>query len=191
MKRIDVMVDIETLGHKTDSTVFQIAAVAFNIKTGEHIATFNRIADIAKDRELKVTGSTIKWWLNTDKELITKLLNSGEGSSDNIIHEFHRWLHSLCDSNYVLLWGNGILFDNKIIQHHFERLGLDYPIYYKNDRDVRTLLEIASMKLGITARELKDRFKDERLTAHNAFDDVTFQINLVSWCYNYVLGEDE
>ena len=74
--RIDIMCDIETLGTKIDSTIFQIAAIAFDIKTGEHIRTFNQTADISQDDNLKVTGSTLIWWLNKDKELFAKLLNS-------------------------------------------------------------------------------------------------------------------
>jgi hypothetical protein len=64
--RLDIMTDIETLGTKQDATIFQISAVAFDIMTGEHISTFNQIADIEKNAIVRVDGSTIKWWLNTN-----------------------------------------------------------------------------------------------------------------------------
>ena len=87
-KRVDIMVDIETLGTGADSTIFQISAIAFNILTGEHISEFNQIADIAKNNKLVVDGSTLKWWLNTDKDLLTHLLNEGQDSSDGLLLGF-------------------------------------------------------------------------------------------------------
>lgn len=187
--RKDIMVDIETLGTGSDSTIFQIAAVAFDIKTGEHFSKFNRIADIAENDFLDVDGSTLKWWLNTDKELLTKLLNDGFGSSEALLTNFHDWLTSLkvAVMDELYLWGNGILFDNKMIQHQFESIGLEYPIYYKNDRDVRTIVELASQKLGITEAELKEKYLDDSLVEHDAIDDCMYQISLVVGCYNELI----
>lgn len=188
--RVDVMTDIETLGHKTDSTIFQIAAIAFDIETGEHLAKFNRIADIENEDTLSVTGSTLKWWLRTNKELLHDLLEKGEGTPEGLLQEFHDWLMYLKqeedgfeDIHDLYLWGNGILFDNKMIQHQLEDMCLDYPINYKNDRDVRTIVDLASKKLGITEKELKAKFNDDNLVEHDAFDDVVYQINLVVECY--------
>ena len=193
-RRIDVMVDIETLGNKTNSTIFQIGAIAFDIRTGKHIDKFNRIADIEEnEQQLQVSASTLKWWLKTNKELFEELLNSGGGSSEDIVLEFHTWLVGI--QNYygvdnVYLWGNGILFDNKMLQFHMENLGVHYPIHFRNDRDVRTLLELTSFKTGLSERDIKDAVKDEELVAHNAYDDVVKQINIAHKCYK-VLVEDE
>ena len=178
------MADIETLGTKSDSTIFQIAAIAFDIKTGDHISKFNRIANIEENDEMNVTGSTLVWWLNTNKELFTNLLNSGEGSSTKLLIDFQSWLMDLTNLGELYLWGNGILFDNKMIQHQLESIGIYYPIHYKNDRDLRTLVDLASAKLGVTEKELKQHFKDDSLVKHDAFDDVRYQINLAVSCYN-------
>jgi hypothetical protein len=186
--RIDVMTDIETLGTKSDSTIIQISAIAFDIITGEYKSTFNRIVDITENKVMNVDGSTIQWWLNTNKDLLTHLINTGEGSSEKVLDEFHTWLLELSLQGELYLWGNGILFDNKMIQHQFESIGLKYPIHYKNDRDVRTIVDLAGTKLGITEKELKDKFNDESLVAHNALDDVKYQIRLVSECYKELTG---
>lgn len=183
--RIDVMVDIETLGTGSHATIFQISAISFNIETGQHYSTFNGIADVSKNKTLKVDGSTLKWWLNTNKELLTDLLNKGEESSEELLTKFHTWVGSLTpDTKDIYLWGNGILFDNKMIQEQFINLGLNYPIFFRNDRDVRTLVDLAGKKLGITEKELKEKFNDETLVKHDAFDDVKYQINLAVSCYN-------
>lgn len=186
--RKDIMVDIETLGKNSNSTIFQIAAVSFDIKTGEQYSKFNQIADIAHNNFLDVDGSTLKWWLNTDKELLTKLLNDGLGSSEILLTNFLAWIHNQSDDiKNVYLWGNGILFDNKMIQYQLNDIGEIYPIYYKNDRDVRTILELASMKLGISEKELKARYMDDSLVAHDAIDDCIYQINLVVGCFNELI----
>ncbi|TFE02867.1 3'-5' exonuclease [Jeotgalibacillus salarius] len=190
--RLDIMTDIETLGTNSDSTIIQLSAIAFNISTGSQTDQFNLIADIEKNEQpLKVTGGTIKWWLETDKELLHKLLSFGAHSSEDILREFHDWLCELEFQGYDLyLWGNGILFDNKMIQHQFEQLDLKYPIFYRNDRDVRTIVDLASHKLGISEKDLKERFNNDALVKHDAFDDVIYQINLVTGCYNILTGNE-
>lgn len=193
MNRIDIMVDIETLGTKSDSTVIQIAAIAFDIISGKTIKEFNHIADIEMNEQLTIDGSTLKWWLNTDAKLLTKLLNSGNQSSAELILLFRRWLVEMIqldENKEVYLWGNGILFDNKMIQHQMELLNVDYPIHYQNDRDVRTIVDLASKKLNISENKLKESYNDDSLVHHDAFDDVKYQINLVSGCYNLLVNND-
>ena len=187
MNRIDIMVDIETLGTKSDSTIIQIAAIAFDIHTGRHIEKFNQKVDITKNEKLNVSGSTIKWWLNTNKELLAEIINTGVNSSDQVLINFHNWLNELQEDKNLYLWGNGILFDNKMIQHQFENLGLSYPIYYRNDRDLRTLLDLASNKTGLSEIEIRNSLKDDILVEHDAYDDVIYQIKLAVYCYNCLI----
>lgn len=187
--RVDVMTDIETLGTNADSTIIQIAAIAFDRTTGEHISKFNQIADISLNKEMRVTGGTIKWWLNTNKELLTDLLNKGLFSSDDVLDYFYHWLRNLStDPKEVYLWGNGILFDNKMVEHQLKMIGLDYPIHYQNDRDVRTIVDLAATKLGMSVNELKEKCKDDTLIEHDAFDDVIYQISLVVDCYHVLMN---
>lgn len=185
--RLDIMVDIETLGNKTDSTIFQIAAVAFDIKTGEHIVEFHRIANISEAEKLNVTGDTLKWWLNTNKELLSDLLNKGEGSVEELLITFADWLTGLVLGNDVYFWGNGILFDNKMIQHQLESAGIKYPIFYRNDRDVRTIVELAATKLETTERDLRKKYYEDKSVAHDAANDVANQIKLVAACYKELI----
>src|SRR5690625_2573087 len=95
-KRTDVMVDIETLGQGVDSTIFQIAAVAFDITSGEEYKTFNEVADIS-NRSLQVDGNTLKWWLKTDASLLNNLLNEqkGDKSPKEILGLLSEWLDGL------------------------------------------------------------------------------------------------
>jgi DNA polymerase III epsilon subunit-like protein len=191
--RKDIMVDIETLGNKIDSTIIQISAVSFDIKSGEIIDKFNQIVDITKNQTpINVTASTLKWWTNINAKLFADLLSSGEESSEDTLRNFHAWLNEITpETKNLYLWGNGILFDNAMIRHQFESIGLTYPIFYRNDRDVRTILDLAASKLGKNEKELREEVYDKDLVAHDAFNDVINQVALVSYCYNALTKEDE
>lgn len=185
------MVDLETLGTKPDSTIIQIAAASFNIKTGDIYSEFNESVDIGKNNTNNITGSTLKWWMTTNKDLFNDILSRGQYSSEDTLIMFHRWLLNESARGELHLWGNGILFDNNMIQHQFEAIGKEYPIHFTNDRDVRTLVELASMKLDMTSRELKRTYEDPNLIAHDALDDVKYQINLAVGCYNTLIQNAE
>lgn len=138
---------------------------------------------------MNVDGSTLKWWLNTDKELLTMLLNKGDGSSTDLVREFKQFLDNETGKDYsnVYFWGNGILFDNAMIKQQLLNIGEEYPIIYKNDRDMRTIVELASHKLSLTERELKDKFKMQNIRKHNAIEDCYNQIQIVSNCYRILM----
>lgn len=192
--RKDIMVDIETLGTGENATVFQISAMSFNIQTGDKYGSINLIGDIEKYGNLNVDGSTLKWWLNTDKELLTELLNKGTYKEYDLFEALHKWLEAQSttgDMKDVYLWGNGILFDNAKLQTNLNSCnGLKYPIFYRNDRDVRTILELASMKSGLTEDEIKEYVTDENERKHDAFDDIAYQIRLVVKCYEILMDKE-
>lgn len=192
--RKDIMVDIETLGTGENATVFQISAMSFNIQTGDKYDSINVIGDIEKYSSLNVDGSTLKWWLNTDKELLTELLNKGTYEEYDLFEALHKWLEAQSttgDMKDVYLWGNGILFDNAKLQTNLNSCnGLKYPIFYRNDRDVRTILELASMKSGLTEDEIKEYVTDENERKHDAFGDIAYQIRLVVKCYEILMDKE-
>lgn len=184
--RKDIMVDIETLGTKEGASIFQIAAVSFDIRTGTQYDKINLIGDIAEYDSLSVDGTTLKWWLDTDAKLLAELLNAGTLSERDMLGQFSEWLLDQGEETY--LWGNGILFDNAKIKHAFETNGIRYPIRYNRDRDFRTLLEMASLKSGVGEYELKDSVILDSESMHDAYDDCKRQIRLAHKCYT-ILNE--
>lgn len=186
MSRIDIMTDIETLGVSNGTAVFQVSALSFNIRTGEVYSSFNKIIDIETIPNIKVDASTIKWWLKTDSELFNKLINN-ELSEDfsTVIADFYSWINYQSeDIRDIYLWANGILFDCAKIKDLFESNNLKYPIFYRNDRDMRTIVELAQVKEGLSLDEFKAKFEDDSLKKHDAFDDCRWQIKVVSYCWN-------
>ena len=185
MRGTHIMTDIETLGTSEGSTIFQIAAAAFNMQTGEILGEIDLKLDIEK-ANLKVDGSTLKWWLNTDKELLTSLLNEGNLSEIEMLTQFDEWVRQFESRR---LWGNGILFDNNKIKVAMEKNDLQYPIPYNKDRDVRTILALASDITGKSSKEIKQEVEDINHRAHDAIDDVHKQINFVRHCYKLLSQE--
>ena len=183
--RIEIVGDLETWGKDGDTALIQIAAVAFDIDTGEYLSEFNELCDISKSKIL-VDGSTLKWWLNTDKELLTRLVNSGKDDEETVVRHFYDWIVALKSEYEVYFWGNGILFDNKIIQAKMAQYGLQYPIFYRNDRDLRTIVDIAESKFGVNVHEVCASPDQEK---HNAIDDVKHEIDVLCWCWKALHAE--
>ena len=187
--RIDIMVDIETLGKEDKSTVIQIAACAFDIRSGIIYNKFNQSLNISEECNLSIQGDTLMWWLKTNKELLTSILENGNCSTEKeLVLSFNDWIISLGDKMDIFFWGNGILFDNRIIKNKIEHYGEEYPIFYRNDRDMRTIVELAAIKSGYkTEKEFKDNNIIVGLIAHDAFDDVIYQIAILSNAWNIIM----
>lgn len=73
-----------------------------------------------------------------------------------------------------------------------KKIGQQYTVSFRNDRDVRTIVDLASSKLKINESELKDKINNDLkhllLIEHNAIDDVRYQIELVYRCYKILMG---
>ena len=191
--RVDVMVDLETLGTNIDSTIIQISAIAFNIESKRQYGLFDERVDIKGVSDLKIDGETLLWWLNENPSLLKKLLSDEGFPPEELLIKFHNWiayLYYIFEASgkkvEIYLWGNGILFDNKMIEYQMKKIGLDYPIFYRNDRDLRTIVDLTAKKLNVSTSELKDsiEFSGEE---HNAIDDVEYQIKLLMFCYATLL----
>lgn len=181
--RNDIMVDLETLGIKDGSTIFQIAAASFDLRTGEIHDEINLKLNIGKSENLQVDGGTLRWWLKTDSDLLAELISEGDLTELEMYTQFAEWIRK---HESPKLWGNGIMFDNVKLQQKMEEIGLRYPIYYQHDRDVRTILDLASTVSGLTQKKIRENVAEEngeRERAHDAIYDVRWQIRLVNYCY--------
>lgn len=186
-KRNDIMVDIETLGLNDESTIFQVSAASFDITTGVIESEIDLKLNISSVDNLFVEGGTLKWWLKTDKDLLAKLISEGDKNELEMFKEFLDWVESLNenkDYGSPTLWGNGISFDNVKIKNKMNSLGLTYPISFKKERDVRTILDLASLKSNKSEREIQKEIQNDYEIAHNAIDDVRRQVRLVHHCFN-------
>ena len=194
MKQIDVMVDLETLGVKDCPPVFQLVAKAFDIKTGEILADFSETCDYRTTKS-EIEEKTLAWWNDPERiELFRQLTNRGFESGlteEELFKRFCIWFSSLGDSRDVFLWGNGVNFDNRIIQKKCEQYGLVYPVFFRNDMDMRTIIEAAAMKLGYKDQIEYRAAIEFKGTKHNADDDVTNQIRDLVRAFGDLVGGGE
>lgn len=117
-KRIDIMVDIETLGRKAEAPITQISAVKFDITDGHVYSAINVPIDVTTCTTIE--GGTLLWWLQTDATLLQKLIEDGQSSGmseKDAIRKFCDWTMAQTGEMLftphktdVFLWGNGILF---------------------------------------------------------------------------------
>lgn len=190
----NIMVDIETIGKVQDATIFQIAAASFDVKTGAIFDTINLKLDVRSVEDFNADGDTLLWWLNTDKELLTKLLNEGNLIEPTFYRLFSEWLtDQMLNAGgdvELAMWGNGISFDIVRLRNKYEKMDAPFIINFRNEYDVRTIVELAADYTGKSINELKAMATNESETKHDALDDVRYQVRLVAMCYNMLMSNE-
>jgi hypothetical protein len=163
-----VMVDLETLGNKSNSVICSIGAVEFDIETGETGREFYTKVDIQSclDRGMIVNGDTIEWWfMQNEKARMAVAVGDGKNISQ-ALYEFKVYLE-LLGITTVQLWSNGVRFDMGILEDAYIKCGLKEPWNFRCERDVRTLVAFAP--------EVKEHYP-KMGTEHNPIDDCKYQI---------------
>ena len=162
-----LMLDLETMGNESHSVICSIGAVEFDIITGETGRAFYEMVSLQSclDLGLKVTGSTIEWWLGQN-EAARKEVSLGRKNITEVLHKFRLFLESLGTED-LQIWGNSVRFDCGILEDAYHATKHSIPWNFRLERDVRTLVSLAP--------ELK-RNAQSIGTAHLPIDDCLFQI---------------
>jgi hypothetical protein len=118
------------------------------------------------------------WWLTQDQSVIeqvlVKSLLSGKDLKETLL-AFNKFIIDLKKEHKVknvVVWGNGVLADNKWLLSAYDACGLTPEWKYSEDRDVRTLVDLGKRILNIDPKKTIP-FKGEK---HNAIDDCLHQI---------------
>lgn len=169
-----VMIDLETLGIKTDAIVLEIGAVVFDITTGEIGNKFNATIDMQSsiDAGRTIDSPTLNWWMSQPIE-IREIVFSGETPFSLALDRFYNWFP---EGAYV--WGNGPSFDISKLESAYEALNgpESYPWKFYNVRCVRTIRDLT--KDVIDRNDIKIHgFK------HTALADAIWQAKYVSKMY--------
>lgn len=236
-KRIDIVVDLETLGVENSAPILQMSLAHFDIESGKIYSVFNTaISPSGLDEKLvKVNIETLKWWTgNPDRSKIFNQLLNGSAIDDiqniedivtenrcfennnRLAMQFYNFIsqvrHAMNANSLdeVCLWGNGIGFDNVILKELCLKEIQDYPINFRKDRDVRTILDMTvekclskggeerptyeyienAIKENINSLVEKEFFADigslEKYK-HNAIIDCIYEAKLISYCHNILM----
>lgn len=164
-----LMVDIETLGNKSNSVITQIAAVQFDRETGECGKQFDILLDIQDcvDQGLEMNVDTLMWWMRQDDAARAQFQsNEQRFSLKQGLTLFREFISSCGELDGI--WGNSARFDLGILSDGYDKVKMPIPWAYWQELDVRTLV---SFKPEVRKNTT---FKG---VAHNAIDDCKHQIN--------------
>lgn len=163
MRKLNVMLDLETVGTKSDAGILSIGAVTFahgdfmlQQEFYEKISlTSIQTAQFSQDAEV------MKWWDKQDQEIRNEAF-SGITPIGIALCSFYDWCMRL--NTEILLWGNGSDFDNVILCNAYQSLGLSVPWKFYNNRCFRTLKNLfPGIKIGVQSNK------------HNALEDAKYQ----------------
>ena len=164
----NIMLDLETLGTKSDSAILSIGAAAFNEDSiiNEFYTTINVHSCV--ENGLKMYPDTVCWWANqsdvTKKGIFDSTITLSAALSD-----FSLWVRSMEVSmlDSVRMWGNGEDFDNVVLREAYLKVGTPpsrIPWHFRNNMSYRTL------------KNLLPHVEIKRVGEHhNALDDAKSQ----------------
>lgn len=175
----DVMLDIETLGTNCNSVILSVAAIPFNIDSGEikrELSFYEKIdIDSCLQAGLQVDGATIYWWLRNSDEARAQI-EEGKRPLSEALFMLSNWLdgiRKMSGSRAVQVWSNGLTFDVPILSNAYKNLYMSVPWDYHDTRDVRTYVSIFP-EIRKDVEEKRER------VAHHPIDDCLLQIEYVS-----------
>jgi len=170
-----LMLDLETMGKRAGCAIVSIGAVEFNINTGNIGRTFYRVINLQSclNVGLVIDASTLYWWLQ-QSDVARQAICKPADSIQTVLNEFSSFLAILRDFQ---IWGDGVRFDVGILEAAYFAIGKGdtLPWYFRNERDVRTLVSFAP--------EIKEQYPFMG-TQHNPIDDCKHQIGYCSTIWN-------
>lgn len=186
---MNIVLDLETLGTDTHPVILQIGAVAFDPEKKTIIRKFKLSIDIESCLKagLKIDAITLAWWMKQPEDVRNKVF-AGTTKLETALEEFKTWLNALTNNNLqtVQLWGNGILADNAWLKSAYRHCNMTYPIHYKNDRDIRTLLSMTAKIRDIEPVEITNRIETNDLP-HDALADALWEAKLIMTCFDLIV----
>lgn len=175
-----LMIDLETLGTKSNSVILSIGAVEFDINTGQPGEVFYEKIDFqsALNCGLTVEASTIMWWMKQNEQARMELADAKGKVLNLVLIEFAQFIKKLRSDNIQLqVWGNSARFDLGLLNDAYRAVNMDIPWDFRDERCVRTLVSFEP--------EIKKQTKF-RGAEHNALDDCYHQIKYCSEIWNSI-----
>lgn len=172
-----LMLDIETLGTESNSAILSIAAVEFDLVSGEAGETFYEKIDLQSclDIGLKVSGGTLAWWVNQTPEALKEAFSDEGRSLKDVLSD----LKEFCKGKEYHVWGNSARFDCGIVTDAFIATGISNtpPWDFRKERCLRTLVSFAP--------EVKQNHIFEGVK-HNPLHDCLNQISIASKVWKHL-----
>jgi len=167
-----VMIDLETLGSTPGCAILSIGAVEFdpvNLALGK---AFYGVVSLQSclAKGLSVEASTFYWWMK-QSEQARNAITEWTFNIDQALMSLNHYLPADC---YV--WSHGSSFDLAVLSVAYERCGQVKKWAFRNERDTRTVLDLAGMKMG------------QAEGAHHALNDAKHQARVIMQALRKIHG---
>lgn len=161
--KMNVMLDLETLGTKPGCIILSIGAVTFN---GDYKFYRNINSNNCALYGLKAEQNTVEWWSNQTQQAKDSLTIDRVRLSE-ALNDFTKWFK---DVKGQQIWCQGANFDVPVLEAAYDAVKFQIPWKFWNVRDTRTVYDITGFDPKTVQREG---------TYHNALDDCEHQIKCV------------
>lgn len=171
----DIMVDLETTEtNLLTAGIIQIAAVFFDLKTGEIGPSFNRCLTLpieAGSFTFEWSNATLRWWTSdSDRKAVLQNILSEADAPKQAIKDFVSWVRVNGAGRSLHFWSKPSHFDYTLLDKYFKYYHYENPFIYWKARDMRSYI------LGLVFPDELPDLKLESSEAHNALADVKFQV---------------
>lgn len=165
---IDIVIDIETLGTRPGCPVIEIGACAVDPEGGAIAANFSRRVccgykfweiRMLAETDAECTGmdkDTAVWWFADEEriETLRRIMANGSIPLRCALRQFADWFRDhAADREHTRIWANGPSFDIAILDRAYADAGIPHPWICRQERCVRTALELAGYEKGSVAWE--------------------------------------
>lgn len=163
-----VMHDLETLGTRPGCVIRSLGACTFDTDLAGTAFFYANITEAScLEAGLTVDPATQKWWDDQGQAAKAWLLD-GQKPLKAVLWDYGAWFTR---QNPAGVWAHGASFDHGILAAAYAALGMPTPWHFSQERDTRTLYELANVRpnrdVGIPHYALDDA-KAQALAAHDA-----------------------
>jgi hypothetical protein len=176
-----VMVDLETWGTGNMARIISIGAVLFDPLIpfdGQDYESFYCAIDPTLVDIGVIDAKTIMYWMGETMDEARKAWLKDEKS--NLVEALYGFSEWMKWNKHRRLWSNGAVFDIVILRNTFEKVAMDVPWNFRDERCFRTIKNMAN---NVTWEVPRAKVKkgpdgvDIVPIRHNALADATWQAN--------------
>ncbi len=148
-KFADVVVDLETLGVKPGCPILEVSAAVVVRDASAGIQLFPTLSG-QLDSGARVDSDTLNWWMDDAQRAACDVVLKGASLHGIPVHRvlerFADWLSEVSAGRELRIWGNGPTFDLGILCEVYDRLDIRRPWQFWQERDLRTVFDLAGGK---------------------------------------------
>lgn len=140
MNKIDVMIDLETLGLTPGCVILAIGALPFN--QYHELGYYTKVSKLlAVEEGFTVDKNTQAWWDTQSQEARDESFSGTLYTAEALLGltEYFKGLIQKHPDSEIVVWGNAASFDIKMLEYAYKHLGIPVPWKYYNEMCFRTL----------------------------------------------------